>query len=137
MIGPDIEGDFDLVGNRVVLVLDCKSVDVVGRHFPGNRSLPDLCTDFAGIVFVVVVVDEDHYNVDIVEEAVDIALNDPNCMNGIEGFEKVEVEEELGKFGWVGIDFDLAVEDLDIYPGCYNGYCDRHMEDFCMTDFDP
>jgi hypothetical protein len=98
--------------------------------------LPDLCTDFAGIAFVVVV-DEDHYSVGIVEWAVDIAVNDPNCTIGIEGFEKVEVEEELGKFGWVGIDFDLVFGDLDIDPGCYNGYCDRHMEDFCMTDFDP
>ncbi len=43
----------------------------------------------------------------------------------------------LGKFGWEGIDFDPVFGDLDIYPGCYNGYCDRHMEDFCMTDFDP
>ena len=136
MIGPDIEGDFDLVGNKAVLVLDCRSVDVVGRHFPGSRSLPDLCTDFAGIAFVVVV-GEDHCNVGIVEEAVDIAVNDPNCMIGIEDFEKGEVEEGLGKFDWGGIDFDLAVEDLNIYPGYYNGYWDRHMEDFCMTDFDP
>jgi hypothetical protein len=98
--------------------------------------LPDLCTDFAGIAFVVVV-GEDHCNVDIVEEAVDIVVNDPNCTNGIEDFEKEEVEEGLGKFDWEGIDFDLAIEDLDIDPGCYNGYCDRHMEDFYMTDFDP
>jgi hypothetical protein len=136
MIGPNIEGDFDLVGNKAVLVLDCRSVDVVGRYFPGSRSLPDLCTDFVDIGFVVVV-DEDHCSVGIAEWAVDIAVNDPNCRNGIEGFEKVGVEEGLGKFDWGGIDFDLAVEDLDIYPGCYNGYCDRHMEDFCMTDFDP
>ena len=136
MICPDIEGDFDLVGNRVGLVLDCMNVDAVGRPFPGSRFLPVLCTDFAGIAFVVVV-GEDHCNVDIVEKAVDIAVNDPNCMNDIEDFEKEGVEEGLGKFGWGGIDFDLAFEDLDIYPGCYNGYCDRHMEDFCMTDFDP
>ncbi len=98
--------------------------------------MPDLCTDFAGIAFAVVV-DEDHCIVGIVEWAVDIAVNDPNCTNGIEGFEKVGVEEGLGKFGWGGIDFDLVFGDLDIDPGCYNGYCDRHMEDFCMTDFDP
>jgi hypothetical protein len=136
MNGPDIEGDFDFVGNKVVLVLDCMNVGAVDRHFPGSKFLPDLCTDFAGIAFVVVV-DEDHCNVGIVEEAVDIAVNDPNCMNDIEDFEKEEVEKGLDKFGWGGIDSDLAVEDLDIYPGCYNGYCDRHMEDFCMTDFDP
>ena len=136
MNGPDIEGDFDFVGNKVVLVLDCMNVDVVDRHFPGSKFLPGLCTDFADIAFVVVV-GGDHYNVGIVAGAVDIAVNDPNCMNGIEDFEKEGVEEGLGKFDWGGIDFDLAVEDLDIYPGCYNGYCDRHMEDFCMTDFDP
>jgi hypothetical protein len=136
MIGPDIEGDFDLVGNKVVLVLDCMNVGVVDRHFSGSMFLPGLCTDFADIAFVVVV-DEDHCKVGIVEEAVDIAVNDPNCKNGIECFEKEGVEEELGKFDWGGIDFDLAVEDLDIYPGCYNGYCDRHKEDFYMTDFDP
>jgi hypothetical protein len=112
------------------------SVDVAGRHFPGSRFWPDLCTDFVDIAFVVVV-GEDHCNVGIVEGVVDIAVNDPNCTNGIEDFEKVGVEEGLGKFDWEGIGFDLAVEDLDIYPGCYNGYCDRHMEDFCMTDFDP
>jgi hypothetical protein len=120
----------------VVLVRDCTNVDVVGRQCPGSRSLPDLCTDFAGIAFVVVV-GGDHCNAGIVAGAVDIAVSDPSCTNGIEGFEKEGAAEELGKFGWVGIDFDLAVEDLDIYPDCYNGYCDRHMEDFCMTDFDP
>jgi hypothetical protein len=137
MNGPDIEGDFDFVGNKVVLVLDCMNVGAVDRHFPGSKFLPGLCTDFADIAFAVVVVGEDHYSVGIVEEAVDIAVSDPNCMNGIEDFEKEGVEGVLGKLGWEGIDFDLAVEDLDIYPGCYNGYCDRHMEDFCMIDFDP
>jgi hypothetical protein len=107
MIGPDIEGDFDLVGNKVVLVLGCMKVGVVDRHFPGSKFSPGLCTDFADIAFVVV--GEDHCNVGIVEEAVDIAVNDPNCMNGIEDFEKEEVEEGLGKFDWGGIDFDLAV----------------------------
>ena len=136
MIGPDIEGDFDLAGNKVVLVLDCKNVGVVDRHFPGNRFLLDLCTGFVGIA-VVVVVGGDHCNAGIVAGAVDIAVSDPSCTNGTEGFEKEGAAEELGRFDWGGINFDLAVEDLDIYPGCYNGYCDRHMEDFCMTDFDP
>jgi hypothetical protein len=128
-------GGFDLVGNKVALVLDYMIVDVVGRHFPGSKFLPDLCTDFVGIAFVVV--GEDHCSVGIAEGVVDIALNDPNCKNGIECFEKEGDEEKLGKFDWGCIDFDLDVEDLDIYPGCYNGYCDRHMEDFCMTGFDP
>ena len=75
MIGPDIEGDFDLVGNKVVLVLDCMNVVVVDRHFPGSKFLPGLCTDFADMALVVVV-GGDHYNAGIVEEAVDIAAND-------------------------------------------------------------
>ncbi len=66
------------------------SGDVAGRHFPGSKFLPGLCTDFVDIAFVVV--GEDHYNVGIVEGIVDIAVNDPNCTNGIEGFEKVGVE---------------------------------------------
>jgi hypothetical protein len=83
------------------------SADVVGRHFPGSKFWPDLCTDSVGIA--IVVVGEDHCSFGIVEEAVDIAVNDPNCTNGIEDFEKVGVEEGLGKFGWGGIDFDLDV----------------------------
>ncbi len=136
MNDPDKGGDLDLAGNKVVVVLGCTNVDVVDSRCPGRLFLPDLCTCFVHKAFAVVV-GENCCNVDIVVEAVDIAGNDPNCMNGTGDFEKVEVEEGLDKFGLGDINFDLGVGVLDIYPDYYNGYCDRHMEDFCMTDFDP
>jgi hypothetical protein len=102
------------------------NVDAVDSRCPGRLFLPDLCTCFVHKAFAVVVGGY-RCNVDIVVEAVDIADNDPNCMNGSGGFEKVEVVEGSGKFGLGGIGFGLGVGGLNIYPDCYNGYCNRHM----------
>ena len=135
MNDPDKGGDLDLAGNKVVVVLGCTNVDVVDSRCPGRLFLPDLCNCFVHKAFVVEV-GGNRCNVGIVVEAVDIADNDLNYMNGTGDFEKVEVVEGLDKFGLGGINFDLDVESLDICPGCYNDCCDRHIEDFCMTDFD-